>query len=371
MRHLSLCTGYGGLDQAAQAVLGGELAYVSDLDPGACKILAHRYPDVPNLGDLTVIDWASLGRIDVLTAGYPCQPFSHAGRRKGTDDDRHLWPYVREAIRVLRPRVTLLENVAGHRSLGFDRVLGDLAEDGMHVRWTSIRASDVGAPHRRERLFIVVTPDAAGNGWDEGRTESAGVVGGSDVAFGGLLPTPTARDHKGHNQRRDDTCLTGALLPTTSVADATGGHATRSGVRSNELLLPGVARAHAEGKLLPTTTTSDAKASGAADYDTGHAGTTLTDAAARQPERWGQYAAAIARWEALTRSAPVPTELGPKGSPRLSARFSEWMMGLPDGWITDAPGITRNEALKAAGNGVVPQQAAQALRLLLAMELAA
>ena len=143
-------------------------------------------------------------------------------------------------------------------------------------------------------------------------------------------------------------------------------------------------------QLLPTTTT-DAKASGAADYTTGHAGTTLTDATVRQPSRWGKYAAAIARWEAITRPAPEPTNItdgylktlakrlarldkrpaGMRGSLRprrqLAARFSEWMMGVPLGWITDVPGITRNEALKAAGNGVVPQQAAGALRFLLDM----
>lgn len=81
---------------------------------------------------------------------------------------------------------------------------------------------------------------------------------------------------------------------------------------------------------------------------------------------WGQYAAAIHRWEALTRPAPRPTETGPKGNPRLSAAFSEWLMGLPAGWVTDVPGITRNEALKALGNGVVPQQAEAAIRWLLA-----
>jgi DNA (cytosine-5)-methyltransferase 1 len=87
---------------------------------------------------------------------------------------------------------------------------------------------------------------------------------------------------------------------------------------------------------------------------------------------WGQYAAAIHRWESLTRPAPAPTEIGPKGNPRLSAAFSEWMMGLPAGWVTDVPAITRNEALKALGNGVVPQQAAAALRVLLgASEVAA
>lgn len=81
---------------------------------------------------------------------------------------------------------------------------------------------------------------------------------------------------------------------------------------------------------------------------------------------WGEYAAAIARHErAFGRPAPEPTEPGPKGQPRLSARFVEWMMCLPDGWVTDMPGITRNEALKALGNGVVPMQAAHALHLML------
>lgn len=82
-------------------------------------------------------------------------------------------------------------------------------------------------------------------------------------------------------------------------------------------------------------------------------------------ERWGQYAAAIHRWENLTRPAPPPTETGPKGNPRLSPAFTEWMMGLPAGWITDTPGVTRNEALKLCGNGVVPAQAEAAIRFLL------
>lgn len=78
--------------------------------------------------------------------------------------------------------------------------------------------------------------------------------------------------------------------------------------------------------------------------------------------QWGDYAPAIARWEhALGRPAPEPTQTSKKGNPQLSARFVEWLMGLPDGWVTDVPDITRNQALKALGNGVVPQQAAAAL----------
>lgn len=122
------------------------------------------------------------------------------------------------------------------------------------------------------------------------------------------------------------------LLPTPSVADTQGGRKSRSGERNGELLLNGIAHAN----------------------------------------RWGEYAAAIARHErAFGRPAPDPTEPGPKGNPRLSARFVEWMMALPAGWVTDC-GITRNQALKALGNGVVPPQAAHALRVMLArMEAAA
>jgi DNA (cytosine-5)-methyltransferase 1 len=211
-----------------------------------------------------------------------------------------------------------------------------------------------------------------------------------------LLPTPTARDPKGENQRGDDTCLTGALLPTPratdgtkggpnqrgssgdlmlpsavssllptpSVADSTGGHERRGGARGEELLLKGVARAVAEGQLLPTPTAMDSAQSGGG-YN-GQSNVTLTDATVRQPSRWGDYADAIRRHElALGRPAPAPTKLNAKGKPKLSDEFDEWLMMLPAGWITDVPGITWNETLKACGNGVVPPQAVAAIRQLL------
>jgi site-specific DNA-cytosine methylase len=109
-----------------------------------------------------------------------------------------------------------------------------------------------------------------------------------------------------------------------------------------------IAQNSQETPLLPTPRTSDTNGAG---------------------DHWGQYAAAIARWEAvLDREAPAPTEpTGKGGAHRLSPRFVEWMMGLPDGWVTDVPGVSRNDALKALGNGVVPQQAAVAVRHLLAV----
>ena len=97
MRVGSLFSGYGGLDLA----VGGELAWYSEIEPAACKVLAAHHPDVPNLGDITKVNWSDVPPVDVLTAGYPCQPFSNAGNRKGTNDERHLWPYVRDAISAI------------------------------------------------------------------------------------------------------------------------------------------------------------------------------------------------------------------------------------------------------------------------------
>jgi DNA (cytosine-5)-methyltransferase 1 len=155
MRVGSLFTGYGGLDMAS---INGDLAWYAEIEPAACRVLEAHHPGVPNLGDITQIDWDEVEPVDVITGGYPCQPFSTAGHRKGRNDERHLWPYVHTAIRTLRPDIAIMENVAGHLSLGFGDVLADLAAIGWDAEWTTVRASDVGACHRRERLFILAYP---------------------------------------------------------------------------------------------------------------------------------------------------------------------------------------------------------------------
>lgn len=107
----SLCTGYGGLDMA----VGGELAWVSEVDRDASAVLGLRHPGVPNLGDLTSVDWGGVEPVDVLTAGFPCQPVSTAGKRAGVDDERWLFDDIAEAVgrMVDRPRVLVFENVRG------------------------------------------------------------------------------------------------------------------------------------------------------------------------------------------------------------------------------------------------------------------
>jgi DNA (cytosine-5)-methyltransferase 1 len=156
----SLFSGIGGLDLGLERA-GMNVVWQSEIDPYACRVLAKHWPHVPNLGDVTTIDWSTVERPDLICGGYPCQPFSLAGVRRGEDDPRHLWPHFRDAIRHLRPRFALLENVPGHLSLGFGRVLGDLAELGYDCEWDCIPAAAVGAPHLRYRVFVVAYADSA------------------------------------------------------------------------------------------------------------------------------------------------------------------------------------------------------------------
>jgi DNA (cytosine-5)-methyltransferase 1 len=150
----SLFSGIGGIDLGLERA-GMTVIWQSEIEPYACRVLAKHWPDVPNLGDVKRIDWSTVERPDLICGGYPCQPFSVAGQRGGAGDPRHLWPDYRDALRVLRPRWAVLENVPGHLSLGFGRVLGDLAELGYDTDWDCIPAAAVGAPHLRYRVFVV------------------------------------------------------------------------------------------------------------------------------------------------------------------------------------------------------------------------
>jgi DNA (cytosine-5)-methyltransferase 1 len=153
----SLCTGYGGLDLAVEAHFNAETIWCAEFDKYASQVIEQRF-NIPNYGNIKEIDWASMPEIDILTAGYPCQPFSHAGERKGLNDERHIFPYIAEAISILRPSYVILENVRGHLSLGLKEVLARLTSIGYDARWHTVRASHAGAPHRRERVFIVAQP---------------------------------------------------------------------------------------------------------------------------------------------------------------------------------------------------------------------
>lgn len=333
----SLFSGYGGLDLAVSQVLDAEPAWFVEYDKAPSTILQHHWPDVPNYGDVTQVDWNNIPPVDILTGGYPCQPFSQAGRRKGTNDERHLWPYVREAIRILRPRFALLENVAGHRSLGLDTVLADLAEDGADVWWTSLRASDIGAPHHRERLFILVAPDPSRIRPGELLEP---LLAGVPPAAGGSRPDSPADPHG---------------VGVEEGGQPLAGPPQQPRVDDSERPLPDTIRT---GRIERRGAAPGQAAGGRTHGEPDRCGDGV---------RWGQYAPAVRRWERVVGPAPAPTELNRNGKPRLNAAFAEWMMGLPLGHVTDVPGLTRAGQLKAIGNGVCPQQGAVALRELLTM----
>lgn len=301
----SLFTGYGGLDMAAAGALGPiNFAWHSDTKPSAVTLLEHRYPEVPNLGDITQIDFTDVTPVDVITAGWPCQPWSTAGRRLGEADPRALWPDVHRAIATLRPRLFLGENVPRITTSGeLRRVARSLAEIGYVGSWRCNSASDIGAPHRRIRCFVLA--------YDADR-------GVPTDLFDDTLAPPPVSPTRG---------LT--LLPTPSHRD--GRRGAGWGDRP--------------GRPLSETIHRIADPTGG----------------------WREYAAAIARWEYIIDCpAPPPVLPGRLGSPTLAHPFVEWMMGVPLGHLSTVPGLSRGQCVSMLGDGVVPLQAAAAYAQLLA-----
>ena len=142
----------GGLDLGLERA-GMRVIWNSEIDPYACRVLAKHWPDIPNLGDITTIDWSTVERPDVICGGYPCPAFSQAAR--GRNVAPNLWPHMRDAIDALRPRIVILENVAAHLGRGFSIVLADLHALGFDAEWSTVTACSMGAPHVRRRLFVV------------------------------------------------------------------------------------------------------------------------------------------------------------------------------------------------------------------------
>jgi DNA (cytosine-5)-methyltransferase 1 len=299
----SLCSGYGGLDMAVEAFYGAKTAFMCDIDKYASIVIKERW-GVPNLGDMKQVDWSNVEPVDILTAGYPCQPFSTAGQRKGSADERHLWPYIKKIISHLQPSRVILENVRGHLTLGFKEVLADLTKIGYDAKWSIVRASDVGAPHRRERLFVLAQP-ADTNGERSVIREST----------------------KERNQRESQFELSGS---SKTVTDSTSKGLQGSSWEGLRYKQSSQTVSDTNDKYQP--------------YD------------GSMQELGSRFAS---RRQMRLRRPPNPLDINAK----LNAEFVEYMMGLPVGWVTDLD-ISRSQQLKLLGNGVVPQQAYYAIQKL-------
>jgi len=160
--HISLCAGYGGIDLGLRGAIPNlRTVAFSEIEAFASanlvsKMEAGLLDCAPIWTDLKTFPWRAFrDRVDILSGGYPCQPFSAAGKRLGTDDPRHLWPFIADGIRILRPKLCFFENVEGHITLGLREVIGELESMGYKVSWGIFSAREVGAPHQRKRVFIL------------------------------------------------------------------------------------------------------------------------------------------------------------------------------------------------------------------------
>jgi len=160
--HVSLCAGYGGIDLGLKRCIPNmrTIAF-SEIEAFACELLLSRMEAgqldaAPIWSDLKSFPWDAFhGKVHILSGGYPCQPFSAAGLRKGADDPRHLWPFIADGIARMRPELCFFENVEGHVSLGLREVIGELESLGYRTTWGLFSAAEVGAPHQRKRVFIL------------------------------------------------------------------------------------------------------------------------------------------------------------------------------------------------------------------------
>lgn len=161
MKVLDLFSGIGGFSLALEAA-GMETVAFCEIEPFCQAVLKKHWPDVPIYDDVRTINHD--GPVDLICGGYPCQPFSTAGKRQGEDDDRHLWPAMFSLIKRYRPTWVIGENVAGHVSMGLDNVLADLENENYACRPIIIPACGIGAPHRRDRVWIVANNNSVGRG---------------------------------------------------------------------------------------------------------------------------------------------------------------------------------------------------------------
>jgi len=409
MNGLSLCSGIGGLDRGLHRAIPTyrTIAYVEN-NPFCQDVLLSRMASgqldpAPLWGDCTRFEaspWRGL--VDVVHGGYPCQPFSVAGQRAGINDPRHLWPHIARIVSECEPEYCFFENVAGHLSLGFDVVARDLEALGYRVAAGLFTATEVGAPHRRQRLYLlaqrhprhrVADPRCGRDDADESRRETGpggtavSLLGGSspDVAHGqGLLGRLQLRPRRpfqagvesggGSENVGDSVSLGRDEWPDEAISERVGrrgpppprgcrpmGHPDESpenarptpsgpwdstGESSLNMGHPHPTRREGWGAPEPQ---------GPDQWATGASGSPV------EPDDWPPGPHEHARWAQILAQYP---DRAPALHGKLNPTFVEWLMGFPIGWTDLGPQTKRVDRLKALGNAVVPQTAALAWQYL-------
>ena len=362
---ISFCTGYGGLELGIRRA-GVDIRTVCNVEIEAfvqanlvAKIEEGRMDDAPIWTDLKTFP-ASIfrGKVRGITCGYPCQPFSSAGKRKGEEDPRHLWPYIRRHIQAIGPSWVFAENVRGHTSMGLWRVLSDLEEDGYRTEWGLFSAEETGAPHQRIRCFILAKlPNASCEGLQ-----------------GDELPTQYRKEDTGREEGRHgstaELCNDGQLGNPASLRPR-GGRENREGEQS-EVLGTGL---ESDGELAnPASREPRQSQARNGGQDTGGGSEELGDSARLdgkqshgETDQVGR-ACEEDRGSSDVRGTRWPARPGEEQYEWEELRVTETQSEL--GGATDGtrsgvdPTANRVDRLRLLGNGVVPQTAELAWRTL-------
>ena len=365
MRHASLFSGIGGFDLAAEW-MGWRNVFNCEWEDFPRKVLKHHFPNAIQYGDIRELDAIEhRGRIDILTGGFPCQPYSTAGKRLGKEDERHLWPEMLRIIREVQPRYVVGENVLGITSwnggLVFDEVQADLENEGYEVTPYILPAASVNAPHKRYRVFFVAhfneCNDRRSTRKDERESQSEGIQEWNtvrkpiesgevqrDAAYTNIekrkrRSSASERERQATEQRRNGIQRAAARLGEIGdVADTKRDGLEHSAKREGVQESQGEARQRIAGHIEAESKIQNVSDANCASVE--------SEPINRQGQ--GQFIGRSGdgvqnRWEEFPTQSPV--------------------CGGDDGLPAELDGITfskwRNESIKAYGNAIVPQVALQ------------
>ena len=381
--HISLCAGYGGIDLGLRGAIPNlRTVAFSEIEGFACanlvsKMEAGLLDCAPIWTDLKTFPWRAFrDRVDILSGGYPCQPFSAAGKRLGTDDPRHLWPFIADGIRLLRPRICFFENVEGHISLGLREVIGELESMGYKVSWGIFSAREVGAPHQRKRVFILAMANSAR---DERSEQKAGDWR-SLPARGSTALWPSRPSQPQH-----------AFEPPRVVANSASQRANAGHQLCDEECGQGRAlplQSDDSGEGMGNADCFDGRASSSGRIDDTEAGSAGEDMGNTISKRHQQIAGGICKSQREARIS-TPNIIANSSNPEQQKQWqAEQSMGLPVDGSSNGMGHSelsslsnselaeiyewmercdnRTDELRLLGNGVVPATATLAFETLLA-----
>ena len=336
MKHGSLFSGIGGFDLASEW-MGWDNKFHCEWEDFPRRVLEYHFPNATSYGDIKQTDFTIWrGRIDILSGGFPCQPYSNAGKRLGKQDERHLWPEMLRTIREIKPRWVVGENVRGllnwNGGVVLDEIYADLENEGYEV-WTFVLpAASVNAPHRRDRAWIIAYSDSRiEERYSRANPEAQGEVWGLEkVNVLRELPSTWDVANTSSLRRRGG--------DISSKADKVQGDEVGSSVRQHRDRVWG----EAEGRSTTTTNTNGTRLEGQATQRV-HSGRGR-DTKVQDGERsWRSSETNEYRWETFPTKSPICGEHD--GIPRKldSITFPRW----------------RKESIKAYGNAIVPQVAHQ------------